>query len=218
MTFVATVTNIGDTPVFDIKIEGDPDWITVVPPEVTELQKNESAMFDVTITLPEGIVGTNYLTLTATGRHEESTATSDVSIEIIGNPEQCENCDQPTEWTACNVNGTQTRTVWTCDESTGYACVETTETRSCGGITGYFLYVTDNPLVSGVVALIIIVTIAGLMHLQRKGKLKGVGKKFSGAFKGLKPKKASGEKKPQGIDFNIEYKKSFDPDISGFDL
>ncbi len=206
-TFIATVTNVGDTNVYDIEINGDPDWITVVPLSVTQLKKNESADFEVTITLPAGVIGTNYLTLTATGRHENTTAESSVSIEIIGNPEGCDECPEPSEWSAC-VNGTQERTTWTCDESTGYACVETTETRACGGLTGYFLFITDNPLLSGIVGIIIIGAIAALLFAHRKGKTKGIKDALSRLFK---PKKTDGKK--QGIDFSIEYKKSFDDGV-----
>ncbi len=134
--------------------------------------------------------------------HPNATVESAVTIEIIGNVAACDACEQPSDWTTCNVNSTQSRTVYTCDEETGFACVETIETRSCGGITGYFLYVTDNPLVSGIVGLFIILILGGVI-LHRKGKLKDISNKITGAFKGSKT--VSAKKKNQGIDFSINY-------------
>ncbi|MBU3904856.1 MAG: PKD domain-containing protein, partial [Nanoarchaeota archaeon] len=200
-TFQATVSNTGHVDVYDVTIEGVPPWISISPGLYSRIEKDTSVTFDITIILPEGKLGSQFLTLTAYGTHPNATVESSVTIEIIGNAANCDTCEQPSDWTVCNVNGTQSRIVYTCDEETGFNCVETTEERSCAGITGYFLYLTDNPLLSAIVGLIIIAGI-GVVVLHRKGKLKGISKKISGAFK---KKPSAPKKKQEGIDFSINY-------------
>ncbi|MDD5416658.1 MAG: PKD domain-containing protein [Candidatus Aenigmarchaeota archaeon] len=203
VTFTATVSNIGQTDVYNIYLEGVPPWVTMTPVNIEHLGKGESGNFIITLSVPQTAPSRQILTLTAKGSNPNATAEASATIEIIGNAAECENCAQPTAWTTCDVNGTQTRTVYTCDAETGYNCVETTETRACGGLTGYFLLLSDNPVLSAIIGIIIIlIAVFGYYYSRNREKVRG---KISAMLAKFKPAKK--ESKPQGIDFNVEYKK-----------
>jgi len=202
-TFSVTVTNTGQTNVYDVTLASSPGWTTISPGVIRNLAPGESGIFSVALMLPNGTkAGTQSMTLTASGNHPKATVTSSAVIQIINNPAQCANCPEPTAWTTCDVNNTQTRTSYTCDDSTGFSCVETTETRTCSAITGYFTLITDNPVLSAIVGLLIILIIAsGLYYSRNKAK---VNNKLKSLFGKLKPQ-SKPEPKKQGIDFSIEY-------------
>ena len=54
----------------------------------------------------------------------------ETNIFAIAAGKSCPVCPSPTEWSEC-INGTQTRTEWTCSEETGFECKNFTRTRRC---------------------------------------------------------------------------------------
>jgi len=59
-----------------------------------------------------------------------STASSFYQVYAIAGGAACPVCPSPTEWSEC-INGTQTRTEWTCSEQTGFECKAVEVTRRC---------------------------------------------------------------------------------------
>ena len=53
---------------------------------------------------------------------------------------ECPVCPEPSEWSKC-VDGKQTRTVWYCNETTGYKCVSYIEERRCGFPWGWVVVI-----------------------------------------------------------------------------
>ncbi|MEI7961238.1 MAG: transglutaminase-like domain-containing protein [archaeon] len=74
---------------------------------------------------------------------------------------ECYNCPATSDWSSC-INGTQTRTVLQCGESTGFRCIQQTETQQCGPPKPPIQQATDsNPTVSNAL------TNAQLTYLQQ---------------------------------------------------
>ncbi|MCD6476708.1 MAG: hypothetical protein J7K26_00890 [Candidatus Aenigmarchaeota archaeon] len=203
------VTNTGLTNAVNVVVYTDPiEWIRVEPLSVDLLEPGVSKDFKLVIDIPSDQSGSRTYTVYAKGEHVNANASKTFTLNIEGNPALCNACSAPTEWLACE-NGKQTRIVYTCDASTNYQCVETRETRPCGGITAYAIYVTKNPLISGIVGLILIsIGYIGFKYFKDKEKFK---KQVKNLFKKGKEKnesKSSSDqsKKGKSYSFGIQYK------------